>query len=142
MLTPARLERARQFLRFGVVGAAGFVVDASVLYALLTWTGAGFYIGRLGSYLAAATATWYLNRTFTFADHARRQPLRQWMRFLAVNAGGGAVNYAVYTSFVLHWPREPWSPLAGVAAGSLAGLIVNFNLSRRLVFFPETPPLK
>ena len=141
MCAPACVARARQFLRFGIVGVAGFVVDASVLYALLSWSSAGFYLGRLGSYLAAATSTWYLNRTFTFADHARQHAVRQWARFLAVNTIGGAVNYAVYSGFVLHWPREPWSPLIGVAGGSLAGMVVNFTVSRRLVFPPATPPV-
>jgi putative flippase GtrA len=138
-MPPRDPARFRQFLHFGVVGVIGFVVDAAVLYALLTWSGAGFYLGRLVSYLAAATSTWYLNRRFTFVDHAPDRAAWQWARFVTVNAVGGAVNFGVYSAFVLYWPRAPWSPLAGVAAGSLAGLIVNFTLSRRLVFRPAAP---
>ena len=55
-----------QFLRFGLVGTAGFVVDAAALTAAMA-LGLGPYGGRVVSYLAAVTFTWAMNRRFTFA---------------------------------------------------------------------------
>lgn len=133
------MSKARQFLRFACVGAFGFLVDAAVLYGLLHRTGAGLYLGRLLSYLAAATSTWYLNRRFTFPGHESTNPLRQWASFLTVNTSGGLLNYAIYSAIVWQWPHYAWSPLAGVAAGSIGGLSINFTLSRRLIFRPSTP---
>ncbi|NCY23754.1 MAG: GtrA family protein, partial [Alphaproteobacteria bacterium] len=39
-----------QFLRFGLVGTAGFVMDSAVLLAMLA-LGLGPYAGRVASYL-------------------------------------------------------------------------------------------
>ena len=124
----------RQFLSFAAIGAAAFLVDAGVLYFGLHALGLGFYAGRLLSWTSAATFTWYLNRRLTFRTAARERPWRQWGRFLIANSVGGLVNYGVYAALVatVPWVRE-W-PVAGVAAGSLAGLGVNFIASRRLVF--------
>ncbi|WP_225205882.1 GtrA family protein [Novosphingobium huizhouense] len=120
------------FARFALVGAAGFVVDAGVL-TLARSTGAGLLAGRALSYLVAATFTWGCNRRFTFA--ATQAPsVGEWARFLLVNAGGGLVNLAVYSALVLALPPVARMPVLGVAAGSLAGLAVNFALSRRFVF--------
>ena len=61
-----RSSVARQFVRFGVVGALGFVVD-SVGVLLLTGSGIAGPLGaRIASFVAAASVTWKLNRAFTF----------------------------------------------------------------------------
>jgi putative flippase GtrA len=122
-----------QFLRFAAVGVAGFVVDAAALYAALA-LGAGLYSGRIVSYLAAATATWALNRHYTFREGRTDRPALEWIRFLAANSVGGAVNYGTYAAMVTLLPFVAAHPWLGVAAGSFAGLVVNFTLSRRLVF--------
>jgi putative flippase GtrA len=134
---PQRLARAwnTQFIRFAAVGTAAFVVDTAVLYLAL-WAGLGLYSGRVVSYLFAATFTWYGNRRITFATHARGVAAAtvEWIRFLLTNLVGGAVNYAVYAVLVSQLELVHAYPLLGVAAGSLAGLSVNFTLSKWLVF--------
>jgi putative flippase GtrA len=124
---------AGQLLRFSAVGVVGFVVDTAALYAALG-LGAGLYTGRLASYLAAATVTWALNRRFTFSESRTDGLASEWARFLAANSVGGAVNYIAYAALVTTLPVVTANPWLGVAAGSLAGLAVNFTLSRRMVF--------
>ena len=51
---------------------------------------------------------------------------------------GGVVNYATYAIAVATWDFARAHPVIGVAAGSVAGLAVNFHLSRRLVFRGES----
>jgi len=113
---------------FTLVGAAGFVVDASVLL-LLAALGLNIYLARVLSWLAAATFTWRLNRTLTFKDRGMRL-LRQWLMFLAANAGGGLIN--IGCSSLLIAARV--SPVLALACGALAGLSWNFLASRRFVF--------
>jgi putative flippase GtrA len=112
---------------------AGFGVDWTCL-TLFLWLGTGFIVGRALSYLCAATVTWLLNRRWTFAstDHLF---LRQAVRFLSANAVGGAMNYGISVALAIAFPSVfgNYSGLA-VAAGSLAGLAVNFSLSKRFVF--------
>lgn len=124
----------RQFLRFSVVGVAGFLVDATVLHLAMNGLGFGHYLGRVVSFLVAATSTWALNRRFTFDVDTRLHPLKEWLRFLGANALGGIVNYTVYALLVAHVSAVAGMPTLGVAAGSLAGLIFNFTMSKKLVF--------
>jgi putative flippase GtrA len=124
---------ASQFVRFAIVGAAGFLMDAGALYAALFF-GAGLYSGRVVSYLMAATFTWALNRQFTFHGSKSSNKLAEWGRFLLANALGGGLNYLVYAALVSNWNTAATHPIVAVAAGSFAGLACNFILSRTLVF--------
>ena len=123
-----------QFLRFGLVGTAGFVVDAAALTAAMAWLGLGPYGGRAVSYLAAVTFTWAMNRRFTFAGADPRRGAAQWGRFVAANGVGALVNYGTYAALVALVPLVAARPVLGVAAGSVAGLVFNFTLSKLWVF--------
>lgn len=123
-----------QFLRFGVVGTVGFLVDSAVLLGMMA-LGLGPYGGRVVSYIAAASATFALNRAWTFRTARRDAPVAsQWGRFLALNLVGFAANYGTYAALVAGVPLVAQYPVLGVAAGSLAGMFINFGLSRRFVF--------
>jgi putative flippase GtrA len=129
-----------QFLRFAAIGTLGFLVDAGVLVALLAGGVAGVHGGRVLSFLAAASVTWALNRRFTFAASSGARRLAEWARYLAAMAAGAAVNYAVYAlAMRLAGGATLVAPLA-VAAGSLAGLAVNFTTARRFVFARRDAP--
>jgi putative flippase GtrA len=143
--TEARIHMLVQFGMFGMVGLVGFVVDTSTVYALLyAWRWAmgpdvaalpALYIAGLAAYFTAATSTWLCNRLWTFRHLARTDPWHvQWRRFLTANLGGFVINrglYALLVTFVGVAAREP---VLAVFAGGVAGMTLNFNLSRKLVF--------
>jgi len=132
-----RLHQMR-FLRFGLIGAGGFVVDTSVLWLMIHGVGLDKYSGRGVSFMAAVTFTWFGNRTLTFRDRAARTGLlREWAKFVAANAVGGCINLATYTALVTFAPPPASNPFAAVFAGVLAGLLFNFALSSRVVFRHE-----
>jgi putative flippase GtrA len=56
------------------------------------------------------------------------------VRFVTLNLFGGAVNYGVYAAYISMHAASSAVPAIGVALGSIAGMFVNFYLSRRLVF--------
>ncbi len=122
----------RQALTFGAVGVVGYVVDASILFAVTPALGA--YAGRVVSYLCAATTTFALNRRLTFGVRGRAGLIRQWAAFVIANLAGGAVNFAVYAALIAAAPAPLDNPWLAVAAGSLAGMALNFTLSKRVVF--------
>ncbi|MGH8220974.1 MAG: GtrA family protein [Steroidobacteraceae bacterium] len=122
----------RQFLAFSVVGGLGFLVDSSVLYLGLA-LGLGLRSGRVLSYLAAVTFTWALNRRYTFGA-SRYRPVEEWARFAATQLAGAAVNLGTYFALIAHSALVVRFPVLGVAAGSLAGLAVNFAVARLFVF--------
>jgi putative flippase GtrA len=127
-----------QFLRFCVVGTVGFLVDVAVLYAavgLLGWYGA-----RVLSFMAAVTVTWWFNRSFTFTHAAPHEDsatfcaiLSEYCKYVGSMLGGAVVNYAAYV-VTLRLLHGPVAGVAGVAAGSIAGLAVNFFAARFIVF--------
>ena len=123
-----------RFIRFSLVGIAGFTVDVSILLLCLGILQLGPYLGRVVSYLGAATTTWLLNRRFTFPEATHDRPHAQWARFVVVNAVGGTVNYGTYAGLVMVTDVVANHPVLGVAAGSVVGLLFNFTGSRLLVF--------
>ena len=130
-----------QFLRFCIVGTIGFVVDYGALMALTRLAGTDPWSGRLVSFLVAASATWVLNRRYTFRVRGRAradQPLtREWTSYVGYAAVGGAINYAAYTAWLWGADRTALNLLVGVALGSIAGLAFNFVSSKYLVFRPR-----
>jgi len=127
-------ETVRRFLKFGIVGSGGFVVDSAALLLASSVLGLDPYSGRILSFLTAATFTWYANRKFTFADRNSASPVIEWARFLAANATGMVANFLAYGLVISLFGTEPGILIAAVAAGSLAGMVLNFTLSARFVF--------
>ena len=132
-----------EMYRFAIVGTVGFIVDASVLQILVSWFDVGLLIGRIFSYLAAATIAWFLHRVYTFRDrlsatdnHATslRALLDQWFRFIVTNGIGAAVNYGIYAVLILSSELCRAYPVVAVAIGSLVAMVFNFVISRRFVF--------
>ncbi len=133
LLSPAQARLLGQFLRFGVVGAGGFLVDTATVYALKGWL--GLYGAGAVAFLTAATVNWAINRAWTFAGQGAGTALhRQWAAFLAFNALGFVVNRGVYAVLVTVSALCADQPVFAVAAGSVAGMFLNFHFSRTRVF--------
>lgn len=131
---PGARSTRQEFVRFALIGAAGFLVDAGALTLATRGLGLDLYSGRVLSYLCAATFTWICNRRFTFAGADRSPAFVQWLRFLGANAIGGLVNYGVYALIVTFTAVGAAWPVIGVAAGSVAGLVFNFAVNKYWVF--------
>lgn len=122
-----------QFLRFGIAGGIGFVVDVAVLYLSMA-AGANFYLGRGISFLFAVFATWQVNRNFAFKASGSFSLWQEWWRYFIAMIGGGVINYLSSAIAVGLLPPSPLAPMIGVAIGSIAGMSVNFVSSKLFVF--------
>jgi putative flippase GtrA len=122
---------------FVAVGAFGFLVDSGVLI-LASTAGVPALPARVISILAAVTSTWVLNRHWTFeVQRSERGLFIEWISYLIASGAGLIVNFGAFLSFVRVKPEIPGVLVAGVAVGSLAGMIVNFVLYRFWVFKPR-----
>ncbi|GAN78235.1 GtrA family protein [Acidisphaera rubrifaciens] len=138
--TPDSLALAAQFVRFATVGLAGLVVDTTTVYALRGTL--GLYGAGLAAYGTGATTTWWLNRLWTFRAHteqARAAPgrvrlHRQWALFLLANSAGFVLNRGTYALLVTFVPVCAAQPVLATSAGAVAGMFVNFAMSRSVVF--------
>jgi putative flippase GtrA len=128
---------ASRFLRFALVGAAGFLVNEAALWLALRVIGFNPYAGGIFSFVIAATFTWWGNRILTFPERAAgdaRAAAMEWVRFVAANGFGFLVNYAVYATMISLAPRPLNNPFLALAFGTVAGLLFNFTLSNKMVF--------
>ena len=120
--------------RFAAVGAFGFLVDGGVLTAL---TGVlGPYWARLPSFASAVTVTWLLNRRFTFRSGGRRKAAEGTL-YTAVQTAGALANLGTYAAVMQVAPALADWPMLPLAVGAIAGMVVNFLGSSRLVFAPR-----
>ena len=122
------------FLRFALVGAAGFVVNEAALWVALHYLHLGKDAAWFFAFVPAVTFTWWGNRTFTFREHAStgaRAMLHEWVRFVTTNSFGALVNLVIY-ELLIHLSDA--SPLLALACGVLASMAFNFTLSKKFVF--------
>lgn len=130
--TPPRLELLAQIGAFGCTGLFGLILDIATVYALRRPL--GLYGAGMVAYFVAATGNWALNRVWTFRDAAQTPAHRQWAMFLIVNLAGLVLNRGTYAALITFVPVCADEPAYAVAAGAIAGMGVNFILTRRLVF--------
>jgi len=124
------------FLRFGMVGVAGFAVDYAGLHSLVAFAGMNPYAARFISFPIAVLATWLLNRSFTFRGPSAHGPVRQAVYYVMVQSTGGVANIAVYSAALVLAPvLQHYLPIA-LAFGSAAGLCVTFAGSKYIAFRP------
>jgi putative flippase GtrA len=122
---------ARQFIRFAVVGATGFAVDAIVLSIFHYAVGLDPFTARLISMSVATLTTWRLNRILTFGASHRSQA-HEGLRYATVAALSAAINYVVYAAVLLIWPHVP--PIGALVVGAGAGMGFSYIGYSRVVF--------
>jgi putative flippase GtrA len=129
----ARIRLLVQFGMFGLVGLIGFAIDTATVYGLRH--AVGLYVAGIAAYFTAATGTWFFNRLWTFRHIVSTDSWHvQWRRFLAANLTGFVINRGVYALLVTFVDLAARQPVIAVFAGALAGMTLNFNLSRKMVF--------
>ncbi len=125
---------AHPLFKFAVVGVIGCVVDIAVLYLGLA-CGLGLYFGRFVSFMAAATSTWIINRSWTFADRKSQKGLwQEWLHYMSLMVIGGVFNYASYVVAINYLSIVRAYPVLGVMIGSVVGMFANFISARFVIF--------
>ncbi len=124
----------RQFIKFGLIGVAGFVVDTLFLYIGIDALGLGRVAAGFFAFPFAVTFTWIGNRLFTFNDIEHEPMSKQWAKFASVCTVGIVFNRGTYTLLVKTVPFIHAYPFIGLFAGSLAGMFFNFFAAKRVVF--------
>ena len=121
-----------QIIRFLLVGAIGFVVDAVVLLLLVHVAGMSRVWSRIPSVLVAITVTWWLHRHFTFSWARETAPSsKEWLRFVFGNAVGNGFNLGIY--WLLIGPAG-WGIMSALVVASVAAAAINYGMSARWVF--------
>ena len=131
-LATARVKTLVQFMMFGTVGFIGFLTDTAFVYGFRARL--GLYGAGLVAYVVAASVTWILNRLWTFRGLGAGPMHRQWAKFLAANLLGFTLNRGTYALLITFVPLCAEEPVLAGFAGAVAGMFVNFGLSKKVVF--------
>jgi putative flippase GtrA len=128
----ARTGLSLDFIKFGIVGSMGFCWDTATVYSLRRFT--GLYLAGLAGFIVAASANWAVNRVWTFRHKTQEQLHRQWAKFLIANLAGFTLNRGSFFILITVNTHFRSQPVFAIIFGSLAGLAVNYLLSKRYVF--------
>jgi dolichol-phosphate mannosyltransferase len=130
--SPVRLPLC--FLRFAIVGAAGYLVNLAVFASLVNVCGAPYVPAAIASFGVAVTHNYLLNRAWTFRD-ARRAFFGQGVRFIVVSLAALGLNLAFLHALVVLGLPE----LAAQAAAISLAFPANFLGNRIWSFRPLRP---
>ena len=86
---------ASQFVKFGIVGASGTVVNFIVAHALEKTTTLSWFADFAIGFMVGGVSNYILNRIWTFGS--RRNPFVEGLQFLAVSAIALLVGNVVFT---------------------------------------------
>ncbi len=120
-----------RIIRFGIVGATGFIVDAAVLELLVRTTPLGPFLSRAIAVTVAIGATWLLNRNFTFGA-SKHSVLGEGVRYGSVGLTSAALNDLVYSAVLLVIPAM--KPFEALVLSSIAAMAFSFFAYSRFVF--------
>ncbi len=135
---------AGQFVRFGLVGLVGFVIDVAV-FNLLRATilspdviHEGPVYAKIISSSLAIIANWLGNRFWTFRAHRGRQLWREGIEFAIVSIGGMLIALACLwvSHYLLHFDTVFADNVANLI-GLALGTIFRFTFYRIWVFAPR-----
>ena len=112
----------KRFIRFGLVGGAGFIVDAGLTVGLQN-AGLDIFSSRVIAIVLAMLVTWRLNRSLTFGASDKSQVGEGW-RYVCVAITAAALNYAVYVAVML---TVPWMfALLAVAIATGVSMVLSY----------------
>ncbi|MDA7527384.1 glycosyltransferase family 2 protein [bacterium] len=122
-----------RFLRFGLVGCSGVIVNLTALSMLLS-TGLNTPVSIAAAIWVAMTWNFFLNRKFTFQDFVVGKLAHKYLQFCLASLTGAVVNWSVATYLWTSIPFFAGSPTTAGFVGIMAGMILNFTLCSRFVF--------
>jgi putative flippase GtrA len=124
-----------QFVKFGVIGGLGFIIEASIITLVVHHWNWNPIEARIISFPSAVLATWWLNRKYNF--RSKNNLIAEGSSYFVTQLVGALSNLAVFVLCVSIYPLFAALPVAGLALGAAAGLLVNFTLSHFFVFKPS-----
>ena len=132
---------ARQFAKFGVVGAVAYVVDVGV-FNILQYAGNDPLLAdqpltaKLASTGVATVVSWLGNRYWTFRHTRRSQARREFVLFFLMCMIGLAISLSIlwFSHYVLGFTSPLADNIAANVVGLAAGTAFRFWAYRTLVF--------
>ncbi|MFG1453732.1 GtrA family protein [Xanthobacter sp. V2C-8] len=118
---------------FLAAGAIGFVIDATFFFILLRGIGVSILWSRVIASCVAIFVTWLLNRSYAFRSAQAGSILSEFGKYFLASSLGASTNLLVL--LVVASQDAAAYHIPAYILGTGAGLIVNYVLYNRFVFF-------
>lgn len=131
--TIAQRRGVRQFVKFGIVGASGFLVNLAI-FTLIQHLVPNhdrplqYYTIYSIAFLAGGVSNYYLNRIWTFRSTGHA--VREGAQFMSVSL------IALAVGLLVSWALSPWLVYGHTTwfISTVAGIFVNFFLNKYWTF--------
>ena len=110
-LSPSQRKEGERFVKFMLVGAFGFVVDAGTLFIFTSLLHVPDLVAQVFSFTAAVISNFTWNRYWTYPDSRTKPVRRQLIQFTLVNLAGLAIRTFIFAAVL-----EPYRRLAEIQA--------------------------
>lgn len=115
-----------KFLKFGVVGATGMIVDFGLTYFFKEIVKIQKYVANTIGFTAAATSNYFLNRIWTF-NSTDPQITVQFFKFFFISLIGLGINTAILYVLVSKYKKNFYlSKLFAIAVVVIWNFVLNF----------------
>ncbi|HON19515.1 MAG TPA: GtrA family protein [Salinivirgaceae bacterium] len=115
-----------KFLKFGVVGFSGVIVDFGFTFVCKEWLKIPKYFANAIGFTIAATTNYILNRMWTFAS-TNPEVLREFGEFFVISLIGLSINTTVlYICIKRFGMNFYWAKLIAIGITTLWNFFANY----------------
>jgi len=124
----------KQFIKFGITGGLGTITNLLLFFLFADKIGLHEIPVSISCFLIAGTQNYIIHHKWSFrkATAQSKPSLGKWAFFIGASLVGLGINLLVMKAVVTYW-MPPYKVIAQ-AAGIAAGMLVNFAISKYIVF--------
>lgn len=111
----------KQFIKFGIVGAIGTLINIAILYSLTEYIDIYYIISEIIAFFVAGLNNYIWNKLWTFKEKIKDQVVSKYVQFIVISLISLFVN--ISTLYVLVEYFKFWYVLAEVVAIVIAFLL-------------------
>lgn len=125
----------RQFVKFGVVGCSGVVIDWGAFYIFNHYLGVFYLLAKVFSFSLAVINSYIWNRRWTFRSENKAKT-KEFTKFILASSVGLGLNTLI---FYIAVSKFHWSNLPSLFLATAIVTIWNFAINKLWVFKGSEP---
>jgi len=116
-----------KFLKYGIVGFSGMVIDFSITFLLKEKLKIHRYVASSAGFTLAATSNWFLNRLWTF-ESSNPKIFAEYSSFILISVTGLGINNLFLWLFEKRMKFYP-AKLCAIAVTTVWNFMANYYLT-------------
>ena len=127
-------RNSAKFIRFGVGGSTGAIINFSIYYFAFDQLHFGVNLSAVFAFFISVINNYILNHLWTFSTENKGNPIniRQFIYYFIGNLQGLGINLMILNITIYLMGMD--YHFAGQALGIICGMLSNFIFAKRIVF--------